>query len=107
MRKEEIELKNKQIIENYQEQEETMVLIFAQWCVNQGLDAFELYEKAYPGQLQNKTLKSAYDQTVPKEEAEEITDELLLQVLDLFGNHDLAFIALEMKQKSEHAKDSK
>lgn len=105
MKDKEIQLKNEQIIENYQKEEATMVLVFAQWCINKDLDPFELYKKAYPNQLKNETLEYAYEQTVPKEEAEHITDDLLLQVLDLYGNHDLAMVAMEMKNQKQRAND--
>lgn len=87
------------IIEKYKEDERTMVLIFAQWCVNQEVDAVELYEIAYPGQGKNAVLAYACEQTVEASEAEEITDELLLHVLELFENHDLAFIVHEQMEK--------
>lgn len=83
--------KDQFIIEQYQQDEEMMILIFAQWCVNNGLDARALYQEAYPNQLENKALTEAMEKTVPKEESEEISRELVVQVLQLFGNDDLAF----------------
>nr|WP_239589318.1 hypothetical protein [Metabacillus crassostreae] len=72
-----------------------MILIFAQWCVNHSLDPYEIYVKAYPNQQQNPALKQAIDLTVSKEEAGEIPDQTLLNVLSLFGNEDLAFVVSE------------
>lgn len=83
------------IIENYQKDENMMILIFAQWCVNHSLDPYELYVKAYPNQLRNPALKQAIDLTVSKEEAGEIPNQTLLNVLSLFGNEDLAFVVSE------------
>ncbi|MBM7602271.1 hypothetical protein JOC75_000241 [Metabacillus crassostreae] len=83
------------IIENYQKDENMMILIFAQWCVNHSLDPYEIYVKAYPNQQQNPALKQAIDLTVSKEEAGEIPDQTLLNVLSLFGNEDLAFVVSE------------
>lgn len=83
--------KEQYIIEQYQQDEEMMILIFAQWCANNGLNARDLYQKAYPHQLENKALSEAMEETVAKEESEEISRELVVQVLQLFGNDDLAF----------------
>jgi hypothetical protein len=88
-----------QVIQAYQRDEGMMILVFAQWCVNRGLDARELYHRAYPDQGANPLLAQMLDNTVPKEEAEEIPDETLLGVLSLFGNDDLAFVVSEEMEK--------
>ena len=85
----------KQIIESYRRDEQMMILVFAQWCVNRGLDPQLLYEKAYPQQASNPALQQAIELTVPKEEAGDIPDDTVLQVLSLFGNDDLAFVVTE------------
>ncbi|EJL24582.1 hypothetical protein [Brevibacillus sp. BC25] len=84
-----------QVIQAYQRDEGMMILVFAQWCVNHGLDARELYRRAYPAQSENSLLAQMLDNTVPKEEAEDIPDATLLGVLSLFGNDDLAFVVSE------------
>lgn len=91
----------KRIIENYQNDEKVMILVFSQWCVNHGLDQVELYERAYPEQPKNKTLEEVIEETVSKEESEEIADETLMQILQLFGNDDLAFIIQEEIEKRD------
>lgn len=91
--------KEKWIIEQYQEDESMMVFMFAQWCVNHNLEAVALYEEAYPGQMQNKKLMKAMEDTAPKEESEEIPTDMLLQVLQIFGNEDLAFTVQEAADK--------
>lgn len=93
-----------QIINNYQQDEQMMILVFAQWCVNHDLDPAELYLRAYPNQASNHALQQAIDLTVSKEEAGDISDETLLGVLSLFGNEDLAFIISE--EIGKHNKDS-
>lgn len=98
MNKNEVE---KSIIENYQKEENMMILVFAQWCVNHDLDPAALYMKAYPEQANNPALAQALELTVTKEEAGEIPNETLLGVLSLFGNEDLAFIVAE---EMEHLK---
>lgn len=89
----------KQIIRNYQRDEQMMILVFAQWCVNHDLDPAELYQHAYPQQTANPALQQAIELTVSKEEAGEIQDDTLLGVLALFGNEELAFIVTEEIQK--------
>jgi hypothetical protein len=88
-----------QIIANYQKDENMMILVFAQWCINHDLDPEELYVRAYPTQASNQALKDATNLTVPKDEAGEISDQTLLGVLSLFGNEDLAFVVNEEMQK--------
>lgn len=82
----------KRVIENYQQDENMMVLIYAQWCINNDLDPVAVYEQAYPGQAKNNTLTEALELTVPKKESDDIPDQTVLQVLQLFGNDDLAFV---------------
>ncbi|WP_223702400.1 hypothetical protein [Sutcliffiella deserti] len=83
------------IIENYQKDENMMILVFAQWCVNNDLDPVKLYSKAYPNQRKNPALAQALKLTVSKEEAGEISNDTLLGVLSLFGNDDLAIVVTE------------
>lgn len=92
MNKKELEDK---IIENYKGEEKMMILVFAQWCINHNLEPEEIYLKAYPFQSGNQALREAIELTVPKEEAGEVTDPTLLNVLSLFGNDDLALVVTE------------
>lgn|SRR5690625_2535134 len=101
MRKLTLSEREKYIIERYAEDEERMVLLFAQWCVNNGLDAAALYNEAYPGQPKNKTLMTAMEQTIPKNQSGEISKELLIEVLQAFGNDDLAFVVNAVKPKKQ------
>jgi len=84
------------IIEQYENDEQMMILIFAQWCVNNNLDAKELYKMAYPTQLENPALNKALEQTVPKEQSDEISTHIVQHVLQLFGNDDLAFVVQQV-----------
>ncbi|WP_438432179.1 hypothetical protein [Gorillibacterium sp. sgz500922] len=84
-----------EVIRRYRQDEEMMILVFAQWCVNRGLDPLDLYGRAYPGQLANPALAHALELTVPKEEAGEVDDDTLLNVLSLYDNADLAFVVSE------------
>ena len=81
-----------QVIQNYQRDEQMMILVFAQWCVNQDLDPLVLYRKAYPDQMNNAVLQQTLDLTVSKEEAGDIDDSTLLGVLSMFDNDELAYV---------------
>jgi hypothetical protein len=87
------------IIENYKKDESMMVLVFAQWCINNDLDPLELYSRAYPNQTGSVTLKQAIDLTVDKSESGDIPIETLLGVLSLFGNDELAFVVTKEGNK--------
>lgn len=88
------------VIENYQRDEELMILIFAQWCRNHDLDPIEIYGRAYPQQKTNEALLKAIDATFSKDESNYIADETLIDVLSMFGNEELAFIVSEIMTKS-------
>ena len=90
---------SKRVIENYQNDEKMMILVFAQWCINHDLDPAALYQKAYPDQQQNKILKDILPLTVSKEESDPIDDQTIIQVLQVFDNIDLAFIVQEEIEK--------
>lgn len=87
------------IIENYQAQEKGMILLFAQWCINHDLVPSILYEEAYPNQTKNIVLAEVMELTVTKEEADEIDHGLLLDVMQSFGNDDLAFVVAAYCEK--------
>ncbi|WP_227938238.1 hypothetical protein [Alkalihalobacillus deserti] len=99
MNKKEMEQK---VIANFQQDEQMMILVFAQWCINHDIDPVELYTTAYPHQVKNGALQYALDLTVPKHESESIADETLLGVLALFGNDDLAFVVTEEMKKRKN-----
>lgn len=81
-----------QVIDSYQSDEKMMILVYAQWCINHDLDPEQLYKEAYPEQMINPLLEEALKLTVPKEESQLISEQTVIQALQLFGNHDLAFI---------------
>ncbi|GAB6929814.1 hypothetical protein JCM10914A_37970 [Paenibacillus sp. JCM 10914] len=83
------------IVESYRQDEDMMILVFAQWCVNHDIDPMVLYREAYPHQQENDRLIRVLELTVPKEEAGDIPDETLLGVLSMFGNEDLAVVVSE------------
>ncbi|SMF87735.1 hypothetical protein SAMN05661091_3880 [Paenibacillus uliginis N3/975] len=92
------------IVESYRQDEDMMILVFAQWCVNHGLDPAELYRKAYPDQLVNERLARVLELTVSREEAGDIPDQTLLGVLSLFGNDDLAITVVDAITERDQAK---
>lgn len=96
--------REQRIIDSYRHDEQMMILVFAQWCVNHDLDPAEIYKQAYPDQGENEALGQIAELTVPKEEAGEISDDTLLGVLSLYGNEELAFAVTEEIAKMAKAK---
>ncbi|HLR64739.1 MAG TPA: hypothetical protein VK075_04855 [Pseudogracilibacillus sp.] len=90
--------KDQFIIDQYENDEKMMVLIYAQWCVNNEINPIDLYQEAYPNQLISSVLHEMVDETMPKEEADFISNDIVLSVLQMFGNDDLAF---EVQRKIE------
>src|SRR5690625_7754778 len=84
--------KDKRIINNYKEQEKMMILIYAQWCVNNGIDPIELYHEAYPEQQTNDVLEEAVRRTVSKEESDSISGDVLYQELVTYGSDGIAYL---------------
>lgn len=91
----------KQVIENYQNDERMMILIYSQWCINHELDPTVLYNEAYPNQVTNSTMEDVQELTVPANESDDIPDQTVLNVLQLFGNDDLAFIVQKYIEKRD------
>lgn len=94
--------REQRVIENYQNDERMMILVYAQWCINHNLDPKELYIKAYPNQIKSDALTDALALTVSKHESGDIDDQTVLNVLQLFGNDDLAFIVQGEIEKREN-----
>ncbi|HLQ71806.1 MAG TPA: hypothetical protein VK142_08380 [Bacillota bacterium] len=90
--------KDDYIIQRYRENEEMMILVYAQWCVNNDIDPKALYKQAYPEQHIPALLDDVLDSTVPKDESEKITDDTVIQILQVYGNDDLAFAIVEKKK---------
>lgn len=81
------------IIQKYQEDEQIMIQLFVQWCLNHEIDPFTLYQKAYPSQGPNEAMKVIIDTNDPLDL--DIDSSTLIEVLQLFGNDDLAFMVSE------------
>jgi hypothetical protein len=90
---------NKRVIERltemYQRDTTAMILVFAQWCINNDLNPLAVYKEAYLEQDIPPALTSMVELTVPKEEAGEISLQTLLNVLIAFDNDRLAAIVQE------------
>lgn len=93
----EYESREEFIIKKYQQDEETMVRVFVQWCVNHKIDPLALYTAAYPSQAENQLLKTAMEETEAFEY--DIGGDVLLEVLQSFGNDDLAFEVANAMEK--------
>ena len=81
------------IIQKYQEDEQVMIQLFVQWCQNHDIDPLSLYQKAYPSQGTNETLKSTIENNEPMDL--DIDSGTLVEILQMFGNDDLAFVVSE------------
>lgn len=85
------------IIQKYQEDEQVMIQLFVQWCQNHEVDPFLLYQKAYPTQGTNEAMQTIID---TNEQIDlDFEASTLIEVLQLFGNDDLAFIVSEEANK--------
>ncbi|REB11634.1 hypothetical protein DVB69_00385 [Sporosarcina sp. BI001-red] len=91
-----MEFKNidEQVIQKYKEDETLMVRLFVQWCTNYNLDPQSLYQKAYPAQSFNELLSEVMDSDDGFDELH-IDNETMLDVLQMFGNDDLAFVVAD------------
>jgi hypothetical protein len=86
------------VIQKYQEDEQVMIQLFVQWCQSHEIDPFALYQKAYPSQAINEALKSIIENNEPMDL--DIEASTLIEILQLFGNDDLAFVVSEEAHKS-------
>ncbi|GGF08650.1 hypothetical protein GCM10010954_03950 [Halobacillus andaensis] len=102
MEKKEIE---ERVIQKYRQDEDMMIVIFAQWCINNNLDPIQVYEEAYPHQSKNEKLNEAIEKTAPKNESELISSDALLEILALFENDDLAFKVAEYIEQNRTESD--
>ena len=93
-----------QVIQKYQQDEQLMIRLFVQWCANNEVNPHDLYRRAYPEQQENETMKKIIEEAKYEEEIE-IDNETMLDVLQLFGNDDLAFILTdEIERLSKNQK---
>ncbi|WP_040759884.1 hypothetical protein [Sporosarcina newyorkensis] len=89
---------NEQIIQKYKEDETLMIRLFVQWCSNHELDPQILYRNAYPDQPSNTALLKVMEEDDGLDELQ-IDNETMLDVLQLFGNEDLAFAVADEIQR--------
>ncbi|MCM3743711.1 hypothetical protein M3193_06115 [Sporosarcina luteola] len=85
---------DEQVIQKYREDETLMIRLFVQWCANNELDPQLLYKKAYPEQIANPALQEVIEDDDGFDDLH-IDNEAMLDVLQLFGNEDLAFIVAD------------
>ncbi len=87
-------LTSEQIIQKYSEDEQIMIRLYIHWCKSHQLDPVQLYSRAYPEQLENLALKELLNEA---DEEQQITvdNETMIEVLQMFGNDDLAFVLVE------------
>lgn len=85
---------DEQIIQKYKEDETLMIRLFVQWCANNQLEPRSLYKKAYPEQMENAALQEVIEADDGFDNLH-IDHETMLDVLQLFGNEDLAFVVAD------------
>ncbi|AQQ51921.1 hypothetical protein [Planococcus lenghuensis] len=88
---------DERIIQKYREDEEVMIRLFVQWCCNRDVDPAALYAAAYPTQPENPLLMAVIE---GEDEQLAIDTDTLLEVLQLFGNDDLAFTVAEADSRT-------
>lgn len=89
-------MKNK-VIEQYEADENMMIQIYVQWCINHDINPLELYNRAYPNQASNNVILELMETT--EKNSTIIETDTVLNVLQLFGNDDLAFVVSEEEKK--------
>jgi hypothetical protein len=95
------ENRDEYIIKKYRQDENTMIQLFVHWCLNHKLDPLVLYTRAYPHQPKNEALLEAAEEVKANPEDIEVGTAAMLEVLQLFGNDDLAFVVAEEAEKSK------
>ncbi|MCP2035839.1 hypothetical protein L1279_002853 [Planomicrobium sp. HSC-17F08] len=97
----EFENRDEYIIKKYQQDEDTMIRLFVHWCHNHDLDPVVLYTRAYPHQPANEALLNVVEETKTDPAEIEVGTATMLEVLQIFGNDDLAFVVAEEAEKSK------
>lgn len=90
--------RSKEIIARYQQDEQTMIRLFIDWCRQYDIDPVQIYTVAYPTQPQNDLLQALM---VEAEQASplDVPTATLLDALQLFGNEELAFVIAALDTK--------
>lgn len=89
-------MKNK-VIEQYEADENMMIQIYVQWCINHDINPLVLYNRAYPNQASNNVILELMETT--EKNSTIIDTGTVLDVLQLFGNDDLAYVVSEEDKK--------
>lgn len=100
----EFENREEYIIKKYQQDENTMIQLFVHWCAARQLDPVALYQQAYPYQEKNPALLLAIEENAAEPEEIEVGDDTMLEILQMFGNDDLAFAVSEEISKAPRKK---
>lgn len=89
------------IIERYQAGEAEMILLFVEWYHNYDLNSLEIYREAYPNQEFPEKLIEMNQELIESKEAVQIEKSLLLEVLQLYGNDNLAYVVTNYADKKD------
>lgn len=87
------------IIKKYQDEERTMVHLFIEWCREHEQNPQTVYQIAYPEQGENPIIKELVEE-LSEHEPLHIPTQSLLEVLQLFGNDELAFVIADLIDKA-------
>lgn len=87
------------IIQKYQDEERTMVHLFIEWCRNHDYDPHKIYHRAYPEQAKNPILTEIL-QELDDQKPIHIPNRTLLEILQMFGNDELAFVITDLIEQA-------
>lgn len=83
------------IIKKYQDEERMMVHLFIEWCCENKLDPHTIYQLAYPNQEKNPVITELMENLTDQQPLH-IPNETLLDILQVFGNDELAFVIADL-----------
>ena len=85
---------DEQVIQKYQQDEQLMIRLFVQWCANNEVGSPRVIQTC----ISKATRKCHHEENHRRSRSEDdidIDNETMLDVLQLFGNEDLAFIVAD------------
>ena len=87
---------SKKVIEQYQADEKVMIQLFIHWCKNKQLDPLIIYKEAYPHYPDTTMLEKSIEEMVD-DESIHVSKETLLHILEVFEQHELAYVVSNLK----------
>lgn len=87
---------SKKVIEQYQADEKVMIQLFIHWCNNKQLNPLTIYRKAFPHYSDTTVLEDNIKEIVGDEPVQ-VSTETLLHILEVFEQHELAYVISTLK----------